>query len=98
MKMAHDLGKVGYVEGVRGRTGGIRLARPADKINVGAVVRQMEDGFELVECGECAIAPACDLTRVLDEALAAFMAVLDRHTLADLLKRQTKLLRLLGVG
>ncbi len=98
MKVGHDLGKAGYVEGVRGRTGGIRLARPADKINVGAVVRQMEDGFELVECGECAIAPACDLTRVLDEALAAFMAVLDRHTLADLLKRQTKLLRLLGVG
>ncbi len=98
MKVAHDLGKAGYVEGVRGRTGGIRLTRPPEKINVGAVVRRMEDGFALVECDTCTIAPACELTRVLDEALAAFMAVLDRHTLADLLKRQTKLLRLLAVG
>ena len=98
MKVAHDLGKAGYIEGVRGRTGGIRLARPPEKINVGAVVRRMEDGFVLVDCDTCAIAPACDLTRVLDEALAAFMTVLDRYTLADLLKRQTKLLRLLGVG
>jgi Rrf2 family nitric oxide-sensitive transcriptional repressor len=98
MKVAHDLGKAGYVEGVRGRTGGIRLARPPETINVGAVVRRMEEGFELVDCDSCSIAPACELTRILDEALAAFMAVLDRYTLADLLKRQTKLLRLLGVG
>lgn len=97
MKVAHDLGRAGYVEGVRGRAGGIRLARPPEKINVGAVVRQMEDGFDLVECDTCAIAAACELTRILDEALAAFMKVLDRYTLADLLKRQTKLLRLLGV-
>ena len=98
MKVAHDLGKAGYIEGVRGRAGGIRLAKAPDKINVGAVVRQTEDGFDLVDCDTCAIAPACELTRVLDEALAAFMTVLDRYTLADLLKRQTKLLRLLGAG
>ncbi|MBL0897780.1 MAG: Rrf2 family transcriptional regulator [Reyranella sp.] len=94
MKVAHDLGKAGYVEGVRGRSGGIRLARPADRINVGAVVRRTEEGFELVECESCIIAPACGLVGVLDEALAAFMAVLDRYTLADLLKKRGKLLRL----
>jgi len=98
MKVAHDLGKAGYVEGVRGRSGGIRLARPPETINVGAVVREMEEGFDLVECDTCTIAPACELTRILDEALVAFMTVLDRYTLADLLKRQTKLLRLLNVG
>jgi Rrf2 family nitric oxide-sensitive transcriptional repressor len=98
MKVAHDLGKAGYIEGVRGRAGGTRLARPPRTINVGAVVRQMEEGFDLVECDACAIAPACELTRILDEALAAFMTVLDRYTLADLLTRQTKLLRLLRVG
>jgi Rrf2 family nitric oxide-sensitive transcriptional repressor len=97
MKVAHDLGKAGYVEGVRGRSGGIRLARPADRINVGAVVRQTEEGFELVECGSCLIAPACGLTGVLAEALTAFMAVLDRYTLADLLKKRGKLLRLFDV-
>lgn len=98
MKVAHDLGKAGYVEGVRGRTGGIRLAKPAEKITVGDVVRHTEDSLDLVECGGCLIAPACELTGALDEALAAFMAVLDRRTLADLLKRRTKLLRLLRVG
>ncbi len=97
MKVAHDLGKAGYVEGVRGRSGGIRLAKPADQINVGDVVRQTEEGFELVECGTCVIAPACGLTGALDEALAAFMAVLDRYTLADLLKKRSKLMRLFEI-
>ncbi len=94
MKVAHDLGKAGYIESVRGRSGGIRLARPADKINVGDVVRQTEQGFELAECGTCVIAPACRLTGVLDEALAAFMAVLDRYTVADLLQKRSKLMQL----
>lgn len=97
MKVAHDLGKAGYVEGVRGRSGGIRLAKPADQINVGDVVRRTEEGFELVECGTCVIAPACGLTGVLDEALAAFMAVLDRYTLADLLEKRSKLMRLFEI-
>ena len=97
MKVAHDLGKAGYVEGVRGRSGGIRLAKSADQINVGDVVRRTEEGFELVECGTCVIAPACGLTGVLDEALAAFMAVLDRYTLADLLNKRSKLMRLFEI-
>lgn len=97
MKVAHNLGKAGYIEGVRGRSGGIRLAKPADQINVGNVVRRTEEGFELVECGTCVIAPACGLTGALDEALAAFMAVLDRYTLADLLKKRSKLMRLFEI-
>lgn len=96
MKVAHELGKAGYVEGVRGRSGGIRLARPADRISVGAVVRGTEEGFDLADCGNCVIAPACGLTGVLAEALAAFMAVLDRYTLADLLKKRSKMLDLLA--
>ena len=94
MKVAHDLGKAGYVEALRGRLGGLRLARPADKINVGEVVRRTEQGFELADCGSCVIAPACGLSGVLDEALAAFMAVFDRYTLADLLRKRAKLVRL----
>lgn len=74
--------------------GGLRLARPADKINVGDVVRQTEQGFELAECDSCVIAPACGLSGVLNEALAAFMAVLDRYTLADLLRQRSKLAHL----
>jgi Rrf2 family nitric oxide-sensitive transcriptional repressor len=57
---------------------------PPEEINVGAVVRHTEDGFDLADCGSCIVAPACGLTGVLKEALSAFMAVLDRYTLADL--------------
>ena len=94
MKVAHDLGKAGYIEGVRGRTGGIRLARPADKINVGAVVRQMEEDFGLVECfntegSHCKLDGHCRLKGVLSNALQAWMDVLDGVTLADLVAAGT---------
>ena len=97
MKVVHDLRKQGFVDAVRGRTGGIRLARPPSEIRVGDVVRHTEGGFELVDCGSCVIAPACSLTTALREALRAFMAVLDRYTLADLVEeRQAGLRQLLG--
>lgn len=88
MKVVNDLVNAGYLESVRGRNGGIRLARPAAEINVGALIRHTEDDFDLVGCGSCIIAPACGLTCVLDEALRAFMAVLDQYSLADLLARK----------
>lgn len=98
MKVVNDLSRAGLVTGVRGRSGGVALARDPAQINVGAVVRRMEDGFELADCAECVIAPACGLTGILDEALAAFMKVLDAHTLEDMLNRRRDLRRLLGIG
>lgn len=94
MKVVHQLGKAGYVVGVRGRHGGVRLARPAETINVGAVIRYGEtqagaEGLALLDCPACPIAPACGMTSVVDEALAAFFAVLERYTLADLVARRT---------
>jgi len=94
MKVVHDLGKAGFVASVRGRLGGIRLARPPGEIIIGSVVRHTEDGFDLVDCGSCIIAPACGATSVLREALAAFMAVLDSYTLDDLLARRADMLSL----
>ena len=91
MKVVNDLVNAGYLASARGRFGGIRLARPAAEINVGAVIRHTEDSFDLVDCGGCAIASACGLTAALAEALAAFMAVLDGYTLADLLNRRAGL-------
>lgn len=88
MKVVNDLVNAGYLESVRGRNGGVRLARPPALINVGALVRYTEDDFDLVGCGSCIIAPACGLTSVLDEALGAFLAVLDRYSLADVLARK----------
>jgi Rrf2 family nitric oxide-sensitive transcriptional repressor len=95
MKVVHQLGLNGYVETVRGRGGGLRLARRPEEITVGEVVRSTEENMALVECfdpesSQCAIEPACGLRSVLHEALAAFLAVLDRHTLGDLIARRRK--------
>jgi Rrf2 family nitric oxide-sensitive transcriptional repressor len=99
-KVVHELGLRGYVETVRGRRGGLRLARPAEEIGVGELVRETEGSLALVECfapdGECVIEPACGLRAVLEEALAAFLGALDRYTLADLVaRRRAPLVRLL---
>jgi len=91
MKVVNQLARSGYIESVRGRAGGIRLGRPPEEINIGGLVRQTEEGFDLVDCGSCIVAPACGLTGVLKEALGAFLAVLDRYTLADLLTRRMEL-------
>jgi Rrf2 family nitric oxide-sensitive transcriptional repressor len=98
MKVVQDLGKAGYVATQRGRGGGIRLARPSIDINLGAVVRHTEEGFDLVDCGDCLIAPACSLPRVLNEAVQAFLAVLDRYTLEDILVRRRDLRTLFGMS
>ena len=98
MKVVLDLREAGYVESVRGRFGGIRLARAAEAINVGAVVRRTEDDFVLVDCAHCVIAPGCELSRTFGRALAAFMAVLDGSSLADLARKSGGLATSLGIG
>ncbi|WP_448954967.1 RrF2 family transcriptional regulator [Labrys neptuniae] len=98
MKVVNDLVNAGYLESVRGRYGGIRLAKPATEINVGALVRHTEDDFDLVGCGTCIIAPACGLTSVLDEALQSFLATLDRYSLADVIARRGDFGHLLKVS
>ncbi|MDP4001948.1 Rrf2 family transcriptional regulator [Methylobacterium sp. NEAU K] len=87
-KVVHQLGRLGLIRTIRGRGGGLRLAKPPAEIVIGAVVRQTEDDLALVECfdnGACAITAPCRLRRALGEALAAFLAVLDSYTLADLI-------------
>jgi Rrf2 family nitric oxide-sensitive transcriptional repressor len=96
MKVVNDLVRQGFVASSRGRSGGIKLGRPAEEINVGAVVRHTEEGFDLVDCGACVIAPACGLNGVLNQALGAFMGVLDGYTLADLSMRKADLRILFG--
>ena len=91
MKVVSDLVNAGYLVSVRGRFGGVRLARTPAEISIGAVVRHTEDGFDLVDCGGCIIAPACGLTGALHQALAAFMRVLDGYTLESLLSRRADL-------
>lgn len=97
MKVVNDLVNAGYLTSVRGRFGGVRLGMAPRDINVGAMIRHTEEGFDLVECGSCIIAPACGLTGALHEALGAFMAVLDTYTLEDLLIRREGLGALLQI-
>ena len=97
-KVVHGLGKGGFLESARGRAGGIRLARPPAAIGVGEVVRHTEDGFALLDCSQCRIASRCRLTGIFDQAMAAFIAVLDSYTLADLVDRPSELALLLGGG
>ena len=95
-KVVHNLGRAGYIATARGRSGGMRLARAPETINVGEVVRRFEDGFDLVPCGSCVIAPACRLSVALEDAVQAFLGVLDALTLADLLTTRGEVARLLG--
>lgn len=101
MKVTFELGKAGYIETVRGRGGGIRLADLPQNINVGTVVRKMEDDFHLVECfdsehNRCPITPVCGLRGVLGKALEAYLAVLDSYTLEDLLFNREGLRQILN--
>ena len=85
----------GIIEGVRGRNGGIRLARPASEITIGEIVRASEINHMEADCfgGEsvdCAIRPAAPINRMLDEALEAFISVLDQHTIVDMVSGRGK--------
>ena len=84
MKIANDLAHAGFIDAARGRSGGIRLARPADQIRIGDVVAAMEPHCEMVRCSECRLVRRCVLPRHLDRALEAFHAVLNEQTLADI--------------
>lgn len=85
MKVVSDLVNAGYLESVRGRAGGVRLARPPGTINVGELLRHTEDDLRLVNCGDCILARGCGFDGVLGQAMGAFLSVLDRYSLADLL-------------
>ncbi|MFD1205933.1 MULTISPECIES: Rrf2 family transcriptional regulator [Sporosarcina] len=99
-KVVHELGKMGIVETVRGRGGGIRLRIKPEEINVGELVRKTEDDFYLVECfkeggNHCILSPVCRLKGVLYEALSAYLTVLDKYTIADFIINKDELAAIL---
>jgi Rrf2 family transcriptional regulator, nitric oxide-sensitive transcriptional repressor len=102
MKVVHQLALSGDVVTVRGQRGGLRLARPAGEINIGTVVRRSEADLDMMPCfgsqGECVIQPECVLANAVEEALQAFLATLDRYTLADLARPRVALAGLLRIG
>ena len=99
MKVIYHLGKLGYIETIRGRGGGIRLAMEPSSINIGKLVRHTEEDFHIVDCfgdqSACVITPVCSLKHVLHKALQAFIQVLDEYTLEDLLHNKEELASML---
>ncbi|PLZ03642.1 Rrf2 family transcriptional regulator [Burkholderia sp. WAC0059] len=106
MKVVRRLGELGWVETVRGRNGGLRLAAGSVALSIGEVVRATESDFALVGCFPdehgarrgCVIESQCRLRHVLDAARRAFLAELDRHTLGDLAQPADVLAELLGMA
>jgi len=90
VKVVHNLGLKGFVHTVRGKGGGICLARPPQQINIGEVVREIEGHFQIAECfnpkkqGLCAIHSQCGLKGLFNDAAEQFLQVLDGAVLADL--------------
>ena len=103
MKVVNQLGTWGLLANVRGKGGGMRLGRPAESIILGDVIRRSEPDLALVPCFQpvdspCVIRPACSLRHALAEAREAFLAVLDRYSVADLVANGDALTELLDRG
>jgi Rrf2 family nitric oxide-sensitive transcriptional repressor len=103
MKVVHQLGVAGYIETVRGRGGGLRLARPIETIGLGEVVRYTEPDMAIASCfkpvdAPCAIRRCCVLKRALEKARDAFLDVLEGYTLGDLVQPRGRLLGMLGIS
>jgi Rrf2 family transcriptional regulator, nitric oxide-sensitive transcriptional repressor len=102
MKVVQDLSHKGYITAIRGKNGGLVLKKAPEEIRLGKLVRDTENDLQLVECfgenNECKITPACRLKPILAEALRAFLTVLDKYTLADMLgPQQPQLAQLLRI-
>jgi Rrf2 family nitric oxide-sensitive transcriptional repressor len=96
MKIIYNLGKMGYIDTIRGRSGGIRLAKIPSEINIGEIVRKTEEDFTIVECfdkenNKCIISQDCTLKHILYKAMNEFLAVLDQYTLEDIVKNKLSL-------
>lgn len=101
LKVIKRLSQLGYVQTIRGRNGGLRLARTPDQINIADVIRATEDNLAIVPCldggdSPCPISTVCQLSNAVDEGLNAFFNTLKRFTLADMCKDRGELQRALA--
>lgn len=93
----HHLGKLGYLETIRGKMGGFRLGKPASEINLGKLIRALENSLAPIDCSKpyCRFTPACQLKGVLAQAVEAYLNVLDQYSLQDIVSNRNELLALL---
>ncbi len=91
VKVVQHLVRLGFVRSVRGRSGGVRLAKDPSEINLGEVFRRTEPNLKLASCFDeetntCPLMGICHLQTAFEKALEAFIQVLDQITLAELIK------------
>lgn len=101
IKVVHRLGQLGYVETSRGKGGGLRLARPAEEINLRDVLESTEKSLSLVECfdketDQCVLSSGCRLKGIFHHAMQAFLEALGSYTLADAVRNRRELQALLS--
>lgn len=96
-KIVHHLGKLGYLQTIRGKSGGFRLGMSPKDINVGKLVRVLENSLAPIDCSKpyCRFTPSCQLKGVLADAVAAYLAVIDGYTLEDIVSNRDELKLLL---
>ena len=93
VKVVHRLAQLGYVESIKGKGGGIRLAKGAEKHRLGDLVRALEPNMDIVECfnrdaNTCRVSGSCHLKHLLFDAKQAFVESLNKHELADTIKNK----------
>jgi Rrf2 family nitric oxide-sensitive transcriptional repressor len=101
VKVVHNLSGKGFISTSRGKHGGMQLSRPAEDISIGDVVRQIEANFDIVECfnpdsKKCRVVPICNLKSVLQQANENFLSFLDQYSLAEAVKPNSSLKRILS--
>ncbi len=84
-KVVQSLGKQGFIDTLRGRNGGLRLARAPEAISLADVIRHTEGGLQSLDCADCPLVPACKLSGMLRRALHAFLEVFEEYTVADII-------------
>lgn len=96
-KIVHHLGKLGYLQTIRGKSGGFKLGMSPDDINIGQLVRVLENSLAPIDCSKpyCKFTPACQLKGVLAEAVSAYLTVLDQYSLSDIVSNRNDLVKLL---
>jgi len=103
MKIVQMLNQEGYLLAIRGKNGGVKLNRPTNEINIGKLVRLIEDKKDLLEChsvnNQCVITPSCQLKNIFNQALESFYDTLDSYTLQDIVndKNTNELTQLLTI-
>jgi Rrf2 family nitric oxide-sensitive transcriptional repressor len=101
VKVVHNLSGKGFISTSRGKHGGMQLSRPPEEISIGDVVRQIEANFDIVECfnpesKKCRVVPICNLKSVLQQANENFLSFLDQYSLADAVKPNSQLKRIIS--